>query len=146
MSVAKRFKELVTASPMKNELRLIIGAGALLSAAAFAVSLIIWGFDISMLIGLFAGWVYVSVGYCYLADTVCKAAQMQASQLKKAKRAVRSCYLMRFLGLFMLCWLGFETELIDPVGILLPQFFPRPILVFSHFKKDGKKGSNNGRS
>ncbi len=120
---------------MSRELSAIVCMGGVLTAAAFLISMIICP-DFSMLFGLLIGWGCMAVCYVYLADTVNAISQMK--DVRKAKRKMRICYMARFALLFALCFIGFETSLYDPLGVLIPQFFPKFILYYVHFVKKGK--------
>ena len=139
----KNIRQLIKSSPMSKELTAIVCAGGALAAAAFVISLAIEP-DISMLWGLFIGWLYMSVCYIYLADTVNSISSMK--DVRAAKRKMRICYFMRFSGLFLLCWIGFETNAYNVIGVLVPQFFPKFILYCLYYTQIAKKGKTNGRS
>lgn len=139
MSAIKRKLNMLRESAVGDELFAVIRLGGVMSVATFAVSLI-WGFDITMCFGLLIGWVYLSLCYIYLADTICSIARM--NDIKAAKTKMHVCYAVRFIGLFLLCWLGFETGIMNVVGLLIPQFFPKIIMYIKYVKK----GKTNGRS
>lgn len=129
-------------SPMSNELSVILKGSAVMSVASFLITLI-WGFELSMLIGMIIGYVYLVFCYCYLALTVCRATTLKDK--KAAKRKMFSCYAVRLGGLFILCWIGYMVSFINPIGVLLPQFFPRIALMINHFFFS-KRGNSNGRT
>lgn len=131
----KNIRQLFKSSPMSRELSAIVCMGGALTAAAFLISLII-NPDFSMFAGLFIGWGCMAVCYIYLANTVNAISQMK--DVRKAKRKMRICYMARFALLFALCFIGFETSLYNPLGVLIPQFFPKFILYYVHFVKKGK--------
>ncbi len=145
MHIIKRSRYLLSNSPMKRELRAIIIGSAVVSSAAFAVNLIICGFEADMLLGLLIGWIFLIVCELFLAQEICRCAELKKSQIRKGKLIIRNCYFVRFFGLFLLCWLGFESNVFNPVGVLIPQFTPRIVILFIHFFK---KGSDklNGRT
>lgn len=139
MGIIKLKLEMLRSCDVSQELFAVIRFGALFSAIAFLFSLC-WGFDLSMLLGLFIGWVYLCICYIYLADTVCSVAKI--TNIKAARKKIMACYFLRFAGLFLLCWLSFEIEIINVVGVLIPQFFPKIIMYIKYVKK----GNNHGRS
>lgn len=148
MHIIKRSRYLLGHSPMKRELRAIIIGSAIVSAAFFAVNLILCGFEADMLLGLVTGWIFLIICELFLAWEICRCAELKISQIRKGKRIIRSCYFLRFFGLFLLCWLGFESNAYNPVGILIPQFTPRIIVTFIHFFKKGSDkldGRTEGR-
>lgn len=124
----------------KSEIRLLLEKiyrwGALCAVVCFAVTLF-WGFDFSNLTGFAVGYGYMCVSFEYFGR-VCEKAVTQDK--KKAVRAVRACYFIRFGGLFLLCALSMLTGLASFAGIIVPQFFPKIILTVNEFshKKSGK--------
>ena len=83
---------------------------------------LIWGFSIKMLLGFLVGFIYVSLCYVYVAKTVENAVEMPE---KRAKRSVISCYIIRYIGLFLLCFVAIQFKIFNVVGILIPQMYPR---------------------
>lgn len=96
---------------------------------------LIWGFDVSMIIGLVVGTAYCILAQIYLGKTINYAVKFNEI---KAKRLMISCYLLRFLGLGILCYLAVEFEFMNFVGILIPQLYPRIVLTFMGFSKNTK--------
>lgn len=117
-------------------LKRIYPVSAVMTAVCFAVTLI-WGFSAENLIGFALGWGYMCLCYEYLAR-VCERAV--ASEKSRAVRMMRVCYAVRFAGLFILCAAAALTGLANFTGILLPQFFPKIILMFSEMSGSSKKG------
>lgn len=135
----KRKIDMLRQCDVSEELLAVIRWGGIMSAAAFVISLC-FGFDVTMLLGLFVGWAYLCFCYIYLANTICSIARM--TDINAAKTKMHICYAVRFIGLFLLCWIGFETDSLNVVGLLIPQFFPK-IIMYIQFVK---KGKSNGRS
>ena len=70
-------------------------------------------------------WGYMCLCMYYLGVTCEKAVELED---KKAKRTMLGCYMTRYGVLFVLCAGAMLTKAVSPVGILLPQFYPRIIL------------------
>ena len=99
------------------------------SAVCFLFTLF-WGFEVRNLVGFAVGGVNACLGLRYLAVTVNRAVDCD---VKRAKRLMLSCYGVRLAVLTALCAAGFLTGYISVVGILVPQLFPRILLMFDHF-------------
>ena len=99
---------------------------------------LLWGFDITQLAGFALGWGYMCLCMYYLGVTCEKAVELVGMaecvnilmelEGKKAKRTMLGCYMTRYGVLFVLCAGAMLTKAVSPVGILLPQFYPRIIL------------------
>ena len=113
-----------TASSLRPLVVKIARYGAVLSAAAFTVTLI-WGFSLRTLVGFIAGYVIMCLSMMYLSRTCERAVSLDT---EKAKRLMRKCYMLRFFGLFAVCAAAMLTKAVNVVGVLVPQFFPRIIL------------------
>lgn len=142
MKPIRKYIDLLKESPMKSDLFVIFKFGAIMSAVTYLITLF-WGFDLSMITGILLGYTFLVLSYSYLAITICSATA--GTDKKKAKRKMFSCYLVRFAGLFLICWLSFETGIFNVIGVLLPQLFPRPALQLNHFIFT-KRGNGNGRT
>lgn len=140
MKSVKKYIEGLKQSPMYPELLFIIKASAAACVASFLISLL-WGFDYKLGSGLLVGYLYLVFCYLYLAACICKA--VDTGNVKKAKRQMFSCYMLRYSGVFLLCWLAYETEALNVVGIILPQLFPRIVLWLNQILK---RGNGNGRT
>lgn len=105
--------------------------GVALNTACFCVTLI-WGFDLSTLLGFVIGFLYVCVCYVYLAYS-CERAVV--SEVKKGKRIMLGCFIARFSVLFALCAFAMLTKHINVVGVLLPQFYPRILFTFMNISR-----------
>ena len=101
----------------------------LLSVLCFLFTLF-WGFEWRNLIGFSVGGVNACLGLRYLAVTVNRAVECD---VKRAKRMMLTCYGVRLAVLTALCASGFLTGYISVVGIVVPQLFPRILLMFDHF-------------
>ena len=140
MKNLKKYLSSIRNSPMYSELVFILKWSAFASLIAFFIS-ILWGFDITMLFGLMVGYAYLVFSYTYLAGSICAA--VGTSDKSKAKKQMFGSYMLRYIGLFLLCWLAFELKIINVVGILLPQLFPK-ITIWIH--QIIKRGKGNGRT
>ena len=107
-----------------------------LSRAMMTASLVcflftlIWGFEPRNLIGFTVGGINACLGLRWLAVTVNKAVECD---VKRAKRMMLACYAGRLAVLTALCAAGYFTGYISVVGIIVPQLFPRILLMFDHF-------------
>lgn len=91
---------------------------------------LIWGFEVRNLIGFAVGGVNACLGLRYLAVTVNRAVDCD---VRRAKRLMLSCYGVRLAVLTVLCAVGYLTGYMSVVGIVVPQLFPRILLMFDHF-------------
>lgn len=110
--------------------------GGLMSAGCYAVTLL-WGFDVKNLVGFAVGYVYLCLCYFYFGR-VCERAVR--SDIKRAARMMRSCYFLRYGGLFVLCATASLIGYANFTGIVIPQFFPRLILTADRFFGGKRKG------
>lgn len=127
-------KEIKDSGIDKLTLALIPKMGVM-SAVCMAVSLLITR-DLREIPGFAAGYVYACFCLIYLARTCAKAAG--CGDIKKAKAMMHRCYLLRFFGLFMLGAAALWFKILSFVGILVPQLFPKILLMFDRLsrKKD----------
>jgi len=96
---------------------------------------LIWGFDLTMIVGLAVGTAY-SIACCiYLASTINEAVECSQG---KAKGKMMSCYAVRMLGLCVLGYVALRYDFMNFVGFLLPQFYPRIILTIMNFLEKKK--------
>ena len=124
----------------KNSVRLLLGqmiiVMAVISLVFYLLSLC-WGFDLKMLLGFAVGYVYVCLCYVYVARTVENAVGMSK---QKAKRSVITCYVIRYAGLFLLCFLAMQFKCFNVVGVVIPQFYPRMAVgIISYFERKNVK-------
>lgn len=117
----------------KNEIRellkkLLPGIAAL-TVICWCVTLF-WGFELENLFGFVVGLIYVCFCYIYLGKTCMRAVEMDAVT---AKKAMLKCYVIRFGGLFGLCAAAGLTGAASMPCLLLPQFFPKIILMIMQF-------------
>lgn len=123
------FKSFDKDSPIREVLIRMILIMAGINIVFYLISLI-WGFELRMLLGFLIGYFYVCACYIYVANTVENAVGMSE---KKAKRSVISCYVIRYIGLFLLCFFGTEFKLFSMVGVVIPQFYPKMALSIISF-------------
>lgn len=97
---------------------------AVINVCVFLLTLF-GGFRLDMLVGFAVGFAYLVWCYRYLAKTVEKAVELD---VKKAKRLMLSCYCARYGGMFVLCFVGYMSGLFSPIGIAVPQLYPRIVL------------------
>lgn len=120
-------------SQIRPLLSKIYPLGGILTAFCWVFTLI-WGFKLENLLGFLIGYGYMCLCYEYLGRVCEKAVRLDK---KRAGRAMTSCYLIRYAGLFGLCAAGMLTGYFSFTGILLPQFFPRIILSIMQFTRKG---------
>lgn len=102
---------------------------------------LIWGFDLTMIIGLAVGTLYAIISYIYLANTINKSV---VNSVGRAKWMMMRCYLVR---MFLLCFLGYvalKYDFMNFVGLLLPQFYPKIILTIMNFTEKKNNFSMKG--
>ncbi len=116
---------------------LMTAAGAL----CFAFTLL-WGFEMRNLSGFAAGTAFACICMVWLAAATERAVRCD---VKKAKRIMRSCYGARMAILLLLCAAAMLTGLMSPVGIIVPQLFPRILLSAAHFLGKDLFGEDNKR-
>lgn len=102
----------------------IVRYGAVLSAVCWAFTLI-WGFELRTLLGFVIGYGFMCAAMLYLSRTCERAVELDAA---KAKRLMTQCYVLRYFALFAVCAAAMLTGLVNVVGVLVPQFYPRIIL------------------
>lgn len=125
-------------STLKSLLIRMIKVMAVINLVFYLVSLI-FGFDVKILLGFLIGFLYVCLCYIYVARTVENAVEMTKT---KAKRSVIACYVIRYVGLFLLCFVAMEFKIFNVVGILIPQLYPKMALGVMSFLD--RKISNKG--
>lgn len=116
---------------LRKILRDMIPGLFVLTVLAFLVSLF-WGFKLSILIGFSIGFVYVVLSYFYMAETISRAVKHNK---KTAQRMMFGCYLLRYILLILICAIAFKTEVFNVFGVLIPQLFPRIVLMFNSFRE-----------
>lgn len=109
----------------------IIRYGAVLCAAAWAVTLVS-GFSLRTVFGFAVGYVFMCLSMIYLARTCERAVALDS---ERAKRLMKQCYFLRYMGLFAVCAFSMLTGALNVVGVLVPQFFPRIILTVGQFSE-----------
>lgn len=102
----------------------IIRYGAVLSTVSWAFTLI-WGFELRTLLGFAVGYGFMCAAMLYLSHTCERAVELDAA---KAKRLMTRCYVLRYFALFAVCAAAMLTGLVNVVGVLVPQFYPRIVL------------------
>lgn len=118
-------------NPLRKILRDMIPGLFVLTVLAFLISLF-WGFKLSLLLGFSVGFIYVILSYYYMAQTILRAVKRNK---KTAQRMMFGCYLLRYIVLILICAIAFKTEVFNVFGVLIPQLFPRIVLMFNNFKE-----------
>ena len=127
-------------NPLRSMLWEMVPGLVILTVTAFLISLF-WGFKLSVLIGFSVGLVYVVFSYFYMAETIYRAIRKSK---KKAQRLMFFSYLSRYLMLILLCFIAVKTKLFSVFGVLIPQLFPRIVLIINNFKE--RKAVKNDKS
>lgn len=118
-------------NPLRKILRDMIPGLFVLTFLAFLISLF-RGFKLSLLLGFSVGFVYVILSYFYMAQTILHAVKHNK---KTAQRMMFGCYLLRYIVLLLVCAIAFKTEVFNVFGVLIPQLFPRIVLMFNNFRE-----------
>ncbi|MBQ8965729.1 hypothetical protein [Ruminococcus sp.] len=108
--------------------------GAVLTAACFAVTLL-WGFQVSQLLGFGLGYAFMCGQFEYFGRCCESAVRLDR---KSAVRKMRLCYALRMTALVILSCTAAYTGYANFTGILIPQLFPKIILTADQFI--GRKG------
>ena len=122
--------------PVQSLLKRMIVIMAAVNLLFYTLSLM-WGFSLNMLLGFAVGFIYVCFCYVYVAKTVENAVEMSE---KKAKQSVITCYALRYVGLFLLCFAAMELKCFNIIGIVIPQFYPRMAIGIISFLDRKSKG------
>ena len=122
---------------IRETLYILIGV-AVLTAAMFAVYLLLGRFDISVLLGGIVG-VILSVGnFFFMAVAATIAADKAEKQdINGGKRTMQASYPLRLLflgGALLLC--GFSGYF-DLIALVLPLAFVRPVITMGAFFRKG---------
>lgn len=129
------------AVPEKNDsirplLKKLIPYMAVMNVVVYPITLI-WGFDLSMIVGLVVGFFYSAACLCFLASTINSAVLRPVG---RAKFMMFRCYILHYLGLGILGYLALRFRFMNFAGLLLPQFYPRMILgIMTFFEKRGNR-------
>ncbi len=112
---------------IKSDLKLIFKGVFILTILVFLVSLF-WGFDLSFLLGLVIGSIYICWNLFYLALTISKSVQKDIS---KAKKSMYGSYFLRYSILVILACVAFFVEFISIFGFFIPLLFPKIVIGFN---------------
>ncbi len=120
---------------LRNELKFIGIRSVFLNISAYLISFLFIGVNISMLLGLVLGTAVMFIYLVMLYNSVEKSVVLQE---KKAKNKMMRGYLLRLLVIGVAVVLSFKVSIINPVGVLLPLFYPKIIYVGGAiFKRKG---------
>ncbi len=118
--------------------------GELLLSALMTVVFAITGyFDRSVLLGAVVGALLATVNHAILVLSVVIASEKAEKQdVKGGQAAIQLSYMVRLIGLFLILVLCAKSKVFNPLALVIPLLFTRPILtVFDHFTQ--KKGGPN---
>ncbi|MBR1765327.1 MAG: hypothetical protein IJ746_08035 [Ruminococcus sp.] len=109
---------------------------------------LLWGFEWRNLWGFLVGTAYACGCMRWLAGASQRA--VRSMNTAKAKRIMRGCYAARMSILVLLCAAAMLSGLMSPVGIIVPQLFPRILLSGARFAgrdffTDNKKTTGKDR-
>lgn len=125
-------------NPVYLVLKKMIIIMAFINVLFYLLSLI-WGFHIKILLGFLIGFVYVCFCYIFVAKTVSDSVEMPEN---KAKKSVISCFVIRYIGLFLICFIAMRFKIFNVIGIVIPQFYPKiavSIITFWDSRLNGKE-------
>lgn len=109
---------------IRIELERLIPRIAMMNIPVYLISLI-WGFSLPFLIGLVAGTAYACISLIYLGITIERSVE---KTVKKAQANVFASYGVRYIVLFLLCYVGVETKAMSFLALIIPQFYARVVL------------------
>lgn len=118
-------------NPLRKILKDMIPGLLVLTILAYLISLF-WGFKISVLLGFSVGFIFVILSYFYMAETISRAVKRNK---KTAQRMMFGCYLSRYIVLLLICAIAFKTGIFNVFGVLIPQLFPRIVLMFNNYRE-----------
>ena len=118
----------------------IIAIGEVLCIAAMmAIYLLLGYYDTSVLLGGIIGGVLAVGNFLFMAIGASLAAdKAQAQNVKGGKAVIRNSMLLRYLVIFAILAACAKSGLCDPLALVIPLIFVRPIMMVGEFFR--KKG------
>lgn len=110
--------------------KLLFKMSVLLILTYIITALISFSIDVKMIIGLLIGFVYMIFSNVFMADSIYSALMFKQAH---AKRLVMSSYIIRYVLLLAVCVIGYKIGVLNPFGVLIPQFYPRIAMTIDNF-------------
>ena len=110
--------------------KLFFKMSVLLVLTYIITALISFSIDIKMIIGLLIGFAYMIFSNIFMADSIYCALTFKQAH---AKRLVMSSYIIRYILLLGVCVIGYKIGILNPFGVLIPQFYPRIAMTIDNF-------------
>ncbi len=110
--------------------KLFFKMSVLLVLTYIITALISFSIDIKMIIGLLIGFAYMIFSNIFMADSIYCALTFKQTH---AKRLVMSSYIIRYILLLGVCVIGYKIGILNPFGVLIPQFYPRIAMTIDNF-------------
>ena len=119
----------------------IVAAGqAICVAAMFGVFALLGYFDMTVLLGGVMGALVAILNFFFMAIGVVLAAQKAGQQdVKSGKSLITGSYFIRILVMFAVLFACAKSGYFQPVALVLPLVFVRPVLTVAEFFR--KKGA-----
>ena len=122
---------------------LVIAVGTVLCAAVMVGIYAMLGFlDRTVVLGALIGSVLSVANFFIMAvSTNLAADKAQEQDVSAGKKLVQSSYMIRLLAIFGILFVFAKTGLCDPLSMVLPLAFVRPVITVYEFfrKKEDKK-------
>lgn len=122
---------------------LVIAVGTVLCAAVMVGIYALLGFlDRTVVLGALIGSVLSVANFFIMAvSTNLAADKAQEQDVSAGKKLVQSSYMIRLLAIFGILFVFAKTGLCDPLAMVLPLAFVRPVITVYEFfrKKEDKK-------
>ena len=122
---------------------LVIAVGTVLCAAVMVGIYAMLGFlDRTVVLGALIGSVLSIANFFIMAvSTNLAADKAQEQDVSAGKKLVQSSYMIRLLAIFGILFVFAKTGLCDPLSMVLPLAFVRPVITVYEFfrKKEDKK-------
>lgn len=122
---------------------LVIAVGTVLCAAVMVGIYALLGFlDRTVVLGALIGSVLSIANFFIMAvSTNLAADKAQEQDVSAGKKLVQSSYMIRLLAIFGILFVFAKTGLCDPLAMVLPLAFVRPVITVYEFfrKKEDKK-------
>ena len=120
----------------------IVSAGMVVCVAAmFGIYALLGYFSKKVLLGGILGGVLALLNFFFMAvGTSLAADKAEAQNVKGGKALLQVSLLVRYILLFLVLFAGAKSGLCDPIALVLPLVFVRPLLTFGEFfRKSGDK-------
>ena len=121
---------------------LIIAIGVTVCACVMVAIFALLGFlDLTVVLGALVGTVVSVLNFFFMAVSTSLAADKASQQdTKSGKGMVQSSYIIRLLVIFVVLFACAKSGFFDPIALVLPLAFVRPVITVSEFFR--KKGDS----